>query len=151
MSTEKKMFPATTFQFSSVHRRVEMAWFTTASWCQEDSMAGEAMEAQVDKKHWIIKLSPKRHCHLTMLFWTNKMIVAVFLWDKEKQLGFVYIPTYLAWWENVTAVHWYLTQMGPRPPLPWMKKGPKTSCTLETTESVGERQERLNDKSENKE
>ena len=32
-----------------------------------------------------------------MLFWTNKMIVAVFLWDKEKQLGFVYIPTYLAW------------------------------------------------------
>ena len=38
-----------------------------------------------------------RHCHLMMLFWTNKMIVAVFLWDKEKQLGFVYIPTYLAW------------------------------------------------------
>ena len=38
-------------------------------------------------------LSP--HCHDALL--TNKMIVAVFLWDKEKQLGFVYIPTYLAW------------------------------------------------------
>ena len=35
--------------------------------------------------------------HPTMLFWTNKMVVAVFIWDKEKQLGFVYIPTYLAW------------------------------------------------------
>jgi len=25
---------------------------------------------------------------------------SVFLWDKEKQLGFVYIPTYLAWYDR---------------------------------------------------
>ena len=27
----------------------------------------------------------------------NVKIIAVFLWDQEKELGFVYIPTYLAW------------------------------------------------------
>ena len=27
----------------------------------------------------------------------NVEIIAVFLWDQQKELGFVYIPTYLAW------------------------------------------------------
>ena len=27
----------------------------------------------------------------------NQEIFSVFLWDQEKQLSFVYIPTYLAW------------------------------------------------------
>ena len=73
-----------------------MGWSTMASWCPKDSTAGEAMGAQV-KKGNVTNIKSGR-CKQKNLEWGfNAEIIAVFLWDQERELGFVYIPTYLAW------------------------------------------------------
>ena len=56
-------------------------WCTTASWCLGECLAGGVTGGQVGDRT-VAELGP----------------CAVFLWDPEKEVGFVYIPTYLAWW-----------------------------------------------------